>query len=68
MVYICYIIYSDYMMMCVLAVGDDELAVGDNDDTSSEVAVGRHVPGGQRTHVDRPVAWTGKPVPGFRFF
>jgi hypothetical protein len=43
MVYICYIIYRDYVMMCVLAVGDDELAVGDDDDASSGVAVGRHV-------------------------
>ncbi len=41
MVYICYIIYMDYVVICVLAVGDDELAVRDNDDTSSEVARGR---------------------------
>jgi len=41
MVYICYIIYMDYVVICVLAVGDDELAVRDNDDTLSEVARGR---------------------------
>jgi hypothetical protein len=40
MVYICYIIYRDYVIMCVLAVGDDELAVGDD-----ELAVGRVVGG-----------------------
>jgi len=27
MVYICYIIYGDYMIMCVLAIGDDKLAM-----------------------------------------
>ena len=43
MIYICYIIYRDYVITCVLAVGDDELAVGDNDDASSGVAAGRHV-------------------------
>jgi hypothetical protein len=43
MVYISYIIYRDYVIICVLAVGDDELAVGDDDDASSGVAVGRHV-------------------------
>jgi hypothetical protein len=51
MVYICYIIYSDYVMMCVLAVGDDELAVGDDDDASSEAAGEGHVrecPGNSR--------------------
>ena len=31
------------MITCVLAVGDDELAVGDDDDASSGVAAGRHV-------------------------
>ncbi len=41
MVYICYIIYMDYMVICVLAVGDDELAVRDDNDMSSEVAGGR---------------------------
>ena len=45
MVYICYIIYSDYMMMCVLAVGDDELAVGDDDDTSWRLPGEGHVQG-----------------------
>jgi hypothetical protein len=43
MIYICYIIYRDYVITCVLAVGDDELAVGDDDDASSGVAAGRHV-------------------------
>ena len=41
MIYICYIIYWDNVATCVLAVGDDELAVGDDDDASSEVARGR---------------------------
>ena len=41
MVYICYIIYGDYVITCVLTVGDNELTVRDNDDTSSEVARGR---------------------------
>ncbi len=41
MVYICYIIYMDYVVICVLAVGDDELTVRDDDDTSEEVARGR---------------------------
>jgi hypothetical protein len=40
MVYICYIIYRNYVVICVLAVGDDEFAVGDDDDASSEVAGG----------------------------
>jgi hypothetical protein len=43
MVYISYIIYRDYVIICVLAVGDNELAMGDDDDASSGVAVGRHV-------------------------
>jgi hypothetical protein len=43
MVYICYIIYRDYMIMCMLTIGDDELAMGDDDDVSLGVAVGRHV-------------------------
>jgi hypothetical protein len=38
MIYICYIIYGDYIAKCVLAVGNDELAVRDDDDASSEVA------------------------------
>jgi hypothetical protein len=41
MIYICYIIYRDYVITCMLAVGDDKLAVGDDDDVSSEVAGGR---------------------------
>ena len=41
MIYKCYIIYRDYVITCVLTVGDDELTVGDDDDTSSEVARGR---------------------------
>ena len=32
MIYICYITYADNMVTFVLTVGDDELAVGDNDD------------------------------------
>ena len=50
MIYICYIIYKHYVITCVLAVGDDELAVRDNDDASG-VAEGRHVrecPGNSR--------------------
>jgi hypothetical protein len=43
MVYICYIIYRDYVIICVLTVGDNELAVGDDDDASLGVAIGRHV-------------------------
>ena len=43
MIYICYIIYKHYVITCVLTVGDDELAVRDNDDASSGVAEGRHV-------------------------
>jgi hypothetical protein len=43
MIYICYIIYRDYVITCVLTIGDDELAVGDDDDASSGVAAGRHV-------------------------
>jgi hypothetical protein len=38
MVYIYYITYRDYMIMCVLAMGDDEVAMGDDNDASSEVA------------------------------
>ena len=48
MIYICYIIYRDYVVTCVLAVGDDELAVGDDDDASSEVAEGEPRAGGLR--------------------
>jgi hypothetical protein len=43
MIYICYIIYKHYVITYVLAVGDDELAMRDNDDASSGVAEGRHV-------------------------
>jgi hypothetical protein len=54
MVYICYIIYRDYVVTSVLAVGDNELAVGDDDDASSEVAGGRGTcRSAQSTHVDR---------------
>ena len=41
MIYICYIIYWDNVATCVLAVGDNKLTVGDDNDTSSEVAEGR---------------------------
>jgi hypothetical protein len=40
MVYICYIKYRDNVVICVLAVGDDELTVGDDDDASSGAAEG----------------------------
>jgi hypothetical protein len=40
MIYICRIIYWDYVVIYVLTVGDDELAVGDDDDVLSEVAEG----------------------------
>ncbi len=40
MIYICYIKYI-INAACVLAVGDDELGVGDDDDMSSEAAEGR---------------------------
>jgi hypothetical protein len=48
MIYICYIIYGDYIAKCVLAVGNDELAVRDDNDASSEVAEGGHVQEGPR--------------------
>jgi hypothetical protein len=35
-IYICYIIYSDYAVTCVLTVRDNELTVGDNNDASSD--------------------------------
>ena len=41
--YICYIIYMDYVVICVLAVGDNKLAVGDNNNALPGVAMGRHV-------------------------
>ncbi len=43
MIYIYYIIYRDYVVICVLAVGDDKLGVKDDDNTSSEVAEAGHV-------------------------
>jgi hypothetical protein len=43
MIYICYIIYKHYVMTSMLAVGDNELAVRDDDDASSEAAGGGHV-------------------------
>ena len=43
MIYICYIIYRNYLVTYVLAVGDSELAVGDDDDASSGVAEARHM-------------------------
>jgi hypothetical protein len=43
MVYICYIIYLNYVIMCVLTVGDDELAMGDDNNTSSEAARDGHM-------------------------
>src|SRR5258708_19992102 len=45
MIYICYIKYI-INAACVLAVGDDELGVGDDNDASSEVAGGRGRRGG----------------------
>ena len=41
MIYICYIKYWNNVVICMLAVGDDKLTVGDNNNTSSEVARGR---------------------------
>ena len=56
MIYICCIIYLDYVIACVLTVGDDELAVGDDDDVLLEVAKGGpHAGAPQGTHVDRQV-------------
>ncbi len=43
MIYICYIIYKHYVITSVLTVGDNELAVRDDDNTLSEVAEGGHV-------------------------
>ncbi len=56
MIYICYIIYRDYLVTCMLAVGDGKLAVGDDDNASSGVAKGRAHAGVLGTHVDGPVA------------
>jgi len=43
MIYIYYIIYRDYVVICVLAVGDNELGVKDDDNASLEVAEVGHV-------------------------
>ncbi len=43
MIYICYIIYRDYLVTYMLTVGDSKLAVGDDDDVSLGVAKVRHV-------------------------
>jgi hypothetical protein len=40
MIYICYIIYWDNVVTCMLTVGDDELTMGDDNNTSLEVAKG----------------------------
>jgi hypothetical protein len=48
MIYICYIKYRNYLVTYVLAVGDGELTVGDNDDASSGVAEVRHVQEAQK--------------------
>jgi hypothetical protein len=51
MIYICCIIYWDYVVTYVLTVGDNELAVRDDDDMLSEVAKGEAcvgVPGNSR--------------------
>ncbi len=40
---ICYIIYRDYVIICVLAVGVNELTMGDDNNVSSGIAIGRHV-------------------------
>ncbi len=55
MIYICYIIYRDYLVTYVLTVGDSKLTVGDNDDTLSGVAEVRHVQEAQNSRVDGPV-------------
>ena len=52
MIYICCIIYWDYVVTYVLTVRDDELAVGDSDDRLLEVANGGHMWECQGTHVD----------------
>ena len=56
MIYICYIIYRDYLVTYMLAVGDSKLAVGDDDNTSSGVAEVRHVQEARNSCVDEPVA------------
>ena len=50
MIYICYITYGDYFAKCVLTVGNDELAMRDDDDDAlSEVAETRAHAGEFRT-------------------
>ncbi len=56
MIYICYIIYRDYLVTYMLAVGDSELTVGDDDDALLGVAKVRHVQEARNSHVDGPVA------------
>jgi hypothetical protein len=55
-IHICYIIYGDYFAKCVLTVSNDELAMRDDDDTSSEVAEGGHVWEGP----GNSCGWTGR--------
>ena len=43
MIYICYILYYGNVVMCMLAVGDDELTVRDDDNALPEAAKGGHV-------------------------
>ncbi len=70
MIYIYYIIYQYSVATCVLAVGDDELAIRDDDNTLSEVAKDRARAGELRklTWLDKqshPASWlqfTGIPV------
>jgi hypothetical protein len=59
MIYICYIIYRDYMAICMLTVGDDELAVRDDNNTSSEVAEGEPRAGrlGEVTRMGLETEW-----------
>ena len=35
--------YRDYVIMCMLTIGDDELTVGDNDDVLLEAARDGHM-------------------------
>jgi len=55
MIYICCIKYAKGGEICVLAVGDDELDVGDDVAASSEVAEGRTRAGrlGELTQMDQ---------------
>ena len=61
MIYICHIIYWDYVVTYMLTVGDDELAVGDDDNALSEVAEGEArvgVPGNSCGWATRdPASW-----------